>query len=122
METRELETLTTCEDDNKINWRQKLSSRKFWALLAELAIAIGAFAGMSDQMAVQVTALIVSFGAVVVYILSEGMVDAARAKAQTPDMVIHSYEEPFDYDMLADSICEVQTQMGNVYSSEQPEH
>ncbi len=52
----------------KINWKQKLTSRKFWA-------AVIGF----------VTALMVAFGVndLIAYIIGEGMVDAASINAET---------------------------------------
>jgi hypothetical protein len=62
----------------KIDWQQKLSSRKFWALIAALImsglIAFGADAGMIEKIAAVVTAM----GSMVCYILGEATVDAAR--------------------------------------------
>ena len=63
----------------KIDWAKKLSSRKFWSLIASFVSSMIAFFGGSESVAVQVTSLIVLGGAIVAYILTEGKVDAASA-------------------------------------------
>lgn len=59
----------------EINWRRKLSSRKFWALLAGLATSGMVLINIPDNTAAQITAVIGAFGSVVIYILSEAYVD-----------------------------------------------
>ena len=62
----------------KINWKQKLSSRKFWALLAALSVAIIGGA-VSPEVAAQVSGIIGAVGACIVYMLAESSVDKATA-------------------------------------------
>ena len=63
----------------KINWKRKLTSRKFWAAIAGfVAMLVVAFGGTEDQ-ATQITALIMAGAAVVAYIIGEGLADAAGA-------------------------------------------
>lgn len=60
-----------------IDWKRKLTSRKFWAAIAEfVTMLIIAFGGQQET-AVQVTALIMAGAAVVAYIIGEGLVDKA---------------------------------------------
>lgn len=65
----------------KINWVQKLTSRKFWVALvgfiSALLVAFKVDAGSIEQ----VTSIIMSFASLIAYILSEGFVDASN-KAQ----------------------------------------
>ena len=62
-----------------IDWKRKLTSRKFWAAIAEfVTMLILAFGGQQET-AVQVTALIMAGAAVVAYIIGEGLIDAASA-------------------------------------------
>lgn len=58
--------------------KQKLTSRKFWALIAGVVVAILAFFNCSENVVTQVTALIVAVGSVVTYIAGEATVDSAR--------------------------------------------
>lgn len=63
----------------KIDWKRKLSSRKFWAAVAGVAAAVMAFVGASDTVATQVSAIISAAGVLIAYILAEGFTDAAHA-------------------------------------------
>lgn len=60
----------------KIDWVRKLSSRKFWALLAALLTSI--LTGItSDVVVTQVVGIVTAVGACVAYILAEASVDKA---------------------------------------------
>ncbi len=62
-----------------IDWKAKLTSRKFWAAIAEFAaMLILAFRG-TQETATQVTAIIMAGAAVIAYIIGEGLIDAAGA-------------------------------------------
>lgn len=62
----------------KINWKQKLTSRKFWSAVAGFIVPLLLAFGVSDSNITQVTALIMSGGSLIAYILGEGLVDAGR--------------------------------------------
>lgn len=62
----------------KIDWKQKLSSRKFWAAITSLVVAVFAIFGIDKLTTEQVIALVTAIGALTAYILSEGYVDANR--------------------------------------------
>lgn len=65
-----------------INWRQKLSSRKFWmALIGFITPVLVAF-NIDNLTIEQVTTIIAGASVLIAYILGEGMVDAARAKGK----------------------------------------
>lgn len=64
-----------------IDWKRKLTSRKFWTAVAEfVTMLIVAFSG-DQETATQVAALIMAGAAVVAYIIGEGLADAAGAAA-----------------------------------------
>jgi len=63
----------------KIDWKAKLSSRKFWALLAGLVSSLLVAFNVSEGSIAQVTAIITAFGSVAVYIFAESSVDKAAA-------------------------------------------
>lgn len=67
----------------KINWRQKLTSRKFWAAVIGFVTAILIAFGVNDLTIEQVVGLITAASTLIAYIIGEGMVDAARLKAET---------------------------------------
>ena len=60
-----------------IDWKRKLTSRKFWAAIAEFVTMLILSFGGQQETAVQVTALIMAGAAVVAYIIGEGLVDKA---------------------------------------------
>lgn len=62
----------------KINWKQKLTSRKFWAAVVGFVTAILIAFGVSDLKIEQVVAIISASATLIAYIIGEGMVDAAR--------------------------------------------
>lgn len=64
----------------EINWKRKLTSRKFWAAVVGFATPLMTMFNVSDNTAVQVTALIMSGGALIAYIIGEGLTDAANAE------------------------------------------
>jgi hypothetical protein len=64
-----------------INWKQKLTSRKFWLAVAGFVSGlILAFNG-STEVAETVSGCIMSGASVIAYIIGEGMTDAAAVKA-----------------------------------------
>lgn len=61
---------------NKINWKRKLTSRKFWAAVVGFTTAI-LIAFKVDSLTVeQVTTVISALGVLVAYILGEGLADS----------------------------------------------
>ena len=64
----------------KINWKQKLSSRKFWAAVAGLVVAILVIVGTDPTQIEKVVAIISSASVLVIYIVSEASIDSARIK------------------------------------------
>ena len=66
----------------KINWKQKLSSRKFWALITALILSIIAFCNLNENTVGKISSMIMAFGSVCVYTLSEASVDKARIEEE----------------------------------------
>ena len=66
----------------KINWKQKLTSRKFWAAVTGFVTAIMVAFGANDLTIEQVVALITAASTLIAYIIGEGMVDAAKVGSQ----------------------------------------
>lgn len=66
---------------NKIDWKRKLTSRKFWAAIASFVSMLMVALGQSEATATQVTALIMAGASVVAYIIGEGLADAANVDA-----------------------------------------
>lgn len=66
----------------KIDWKRKFSSRKFWAALIGFVTAILIAFGVDNLTIEQTVAVISAASTLIAYILSEGMIDAARAKVE----------------------------------------
>lgn len=77
----------------KIDWKRKLTSRKFWIAVASfVSLLIVAFGG-TEAVASQVTAIIMAGATMVAYIIGEGLADAAGAKKTDyvePDAVAYN--------------------------------
>lgn len=63
----------------KIDWKRKLTSRKFWAAVVGFVTPIMIAAGATDNSITQVTAIIMGGATLIAYIIGEGMTDAASA-------------------------------------------
>jgi len=69
----------------KINWEQKLTSRKFWAAVTGFVTAI-LVAFKVDELTIEQVVSVISASAVLIaYIIGEGMVDAARVGSQSDE-------------------------------------
>lgn len=64
--------------EGKINWRQKLTSRKFWSAVVGFVTPLVVSFGASDNVATQVAGIIMAGGTLIAYIVGEGLVDANR--------------------------------------------
>ncbi|GHU34991.1 hypothetical protein FACS1894105_02810 [Clostridia bacterium] len=62
----------------KINWKQKLSSRKFWAAIGAFVTAILSAIKVADTEIAAVTLIISGICALAVYMLAEGIADSGR--------------------------------------------
>mgnify|MGYP000980174978 CR=1 FL=1 len=62
-----------------MDWKSKLTSRKFWAAVASFVAMLVVVFGGDQSQATQITALIMAGATVVAYIVGEGLVDAAAA-------------------------------------------
>ena len=85
----------------EIDWKSKLTSRKFWTAIAEfVTMLIVAFNG-SQETATQVAAIIMAGAAVVAYIIGEGLADAAGAsKPSLPPIVFNPKKDEPEEDQV----------------------
>jgi uncharacterized membrane protein len=67
----------------KINWKQKLTSRKFWAAIIGFVTSVLVAFGIGNLEIEQIVAIITAASTLIAYIIGEGMVDAARIKSET---------------------------------------
>lgn len=85
-----------------IDWKTKLTSRKFWLAVAEFVTMLIIALGGEQETATEVAALIMAGASVIAYIIGEGLADAAGA-ANAVNFV--AYDEdglPFDDDKPPD--------------------
>lgn len=69
----------------KIDWKSKLTSRKFWAAVIGFITAIMIAFNIPDLTIEQVTAIVTAGATLIAYIIGEGMVDAARINQKVGD-------------------------------------
>ena len=65
----------------KIDWTRKLTSRKFWISIASFVAMLLVALGRSEEVATQVTSLIMAGATVIGYVIGEGLADAGNAGA-----------------------------------------
>ena len=78
---------------DKIDWKQKLTSRTLWCAIASLVVNIIIAFGGTEAVATQVTAIIMGTATVIAYIIGEGLVDAANAGIPSVSFIPVSDEE-----------------------------
>lgn len=62
-----------------MDWKRKLTSRKFWAAVAQFVSMLIIALNGTQETATQVVALIMAGAGVIAYIIGEGLADAAGA-------------------------------------------
>lgn len=65
---------------DKIDWKRKLTSRKFWLAVIGFMTALLVAFNVDKLTIEQVVAIISALGTLVAYIIGEGMTDAAHIK------------------------------------------
>ena len=61
----------------KIDWKRKLTSRKFWAAVVGFVAALMLGFGCAESTAAEVTSIIMAGATLIAYIIGEGIVDAS---------------------------------------------
>ena len=61
-----------------IDWKRKLTSRKFWMAIVAFVTPLMLAFGVSENDAAQIVAIIMAGADVVAYIIAEGLVDAGH--------------------------------------------
>ncbi|MDR2889240.1 MAG: hypothetical protein LBV33_05305 [Lachnospiraceae bacterium] len=67
----------------KIDWKQKLSSRKFWVTVVGFISALGVALNVDPGSTERIAAIIMSGASLIAYTLSEGFVDGKLAGSST---------------------------------------
>lgn len=83
-----------------MDWKRKLTSRKFWAMLADfIGMMLIAFHVAQDT-ATQITAMIMAGGGIIAYIIGEAIADAGNATVtHVVESVAEVEFEPPDSDL-----------------------
>lgn len=71
----------------KINWKEKLSSRKFWAAIAAWITSMLTAFGATDNAIARVSLIIAGVGTLTVYMLAEAVADKARTGSEVVDVI-----------------------------------
>lgn len=69
-----------------IDWKRKLTSRKFWMALASFVSMLIVSLGYSETEASRIAALIMAGASVIAYIIGEGLADSS-------DIYLENYQE-----------------------------
>ena len=69
----------------KIDWKRKLTSRKFWMAVASFVSMLIVALGGAQDVATQIVALIMAGGTVIAYVFGEGLADQAGAISYSED-------------------------------------
>ena len=64
----------------QIDWKRKLSSRKFWTMLAGFITPLVISKGGSAELATEVACIIMSGAAAIAYMIGEGLSDCGNNK------------------------------------------
>ena len=63
---------------DKVNWKQKLTSRKFWVAIIGFITALLVGFGMTDSDIAQITSILTAGATLIAYIVGEGFIDANK--------------------------------------------
>ena len=67
----------------RVNWVQKLTSRKLWLAVVGFVTGLLLYFGMDNEQVEKIATLIMSFASLLAYIIAEGLVDANRLPEET---------------------------------------
>lgn len=79
-----------------MDWKQKLTSRKFWAAIVEFATMLVIALGGTQDTATRIAALIMGGAGVIAWIVAEGLADAAGASGDVYIAAEEVKKEPPD--------------------------
>lgn len=69
----------------KIDWKRKLTSRKFWMAVVGLITQLMIAGGATESSVTQVTAVIMAAAVLIAYMLAEGWTDSMNIGNETED-------------------------------------
>ena len=80
-----------------IDWKRKLTSRKFWLAVAGMVSGLILAFGGDEKTAETVCGCIMSVASVIAYVIGEGLADAAGAKPKDSDEDEESEEDETEF-------------------------
>ena len=78
---------------DKIDWKAKLSSRKFWAALIGFVSAVLMGLNFAETDITKIASIISAAGVLITYILVEGNIDAKRAEQEYYEFITVNKED-----------------------------
>ena len=78
-----------------IDWKSKLTSRKFWMAIIGLVTGIMLALKVDAQTVETVSGVIMAGASVIAYIIGEGLIDAAGAANEAPLILAHGKDWDF---------------------------
>lgn len=76
----------------KIDWKKKLTSRKFWVSVAGFVSMLIVACGVAEEVATQVSAIIMAGASVIGYAIGEGLADS-KSESMIAETNEIKYEE-----------------------------
>ena len=73
--------------NNNIDWKSKLTSRKFWVAVIGFVVPLLIAFGFTDNQATEVASIIMAGANTIAYIIGEGMVDSSRIQTETKSTI-----------------------------------
>ena len=87
---------------DKIDWKSKLTSRKFWMAGVGLVTGLLGYFKVDADKVEQIGGLILTAASIIAYIIGEGLADSARAENSTPVAILAPTKENQDDDDFAE--------------------
>ena len=72
---------------SSIDWKTKLTSRKFWVAVVGFVVPLLVAFGVSNNQAAEVASIIMSGASMIAYVIGEGLVDSSRIQSETKSTV-----------------------------------
>lgn len=70
-----------------MDWKRKLTSRKFWLSIATFVTMLLIYFGKTESEAAQVASLIMAGATVIGYVIGEGLADSANSTTSTTNNI-----------------------------------
>ena len=72
---------------SSIDWKTKLTSRKFWVAVVGFVVPLLVAFGVSNNQAAEVASILMAGASLIAYVIGEGLVDSSRIQSETKSTV-----------------------------------